>query len=197
MEQIKVGEKYGKLTVIENHHPKDEVLCRCECGNFKIARASNVYSGGTKSCGCLFAKGNNLKHGDRYSRLYGIWRGIKERCDTPSCSTYKNYGARGITYCSEWRDYLTFKEWALNNGYAENLTIDRIDVNGNYEPNNCRWTTYKIQGLNRRNNRNLSFNGVTKTLSEWAEETGIKSSTIWARLKRGWSIEKTLTTEVK
>ena len=196
MEKIKVGEKYGRLTILENHHPKDEVLCRCECGNLKIARASNVYHGGTKSCGCLFNEGNNLKHGGRGTRLYQIWKTMRERCNTPSHKSYKYYGAKGITICKEWDDFNVFREWAMNNGYSDKLTIDRIDVYGNYEPSNCRWATYKQQANNTTRNQRVEFNGQNLTLSEWADVTGIKMGTIWSRLKRGWSVSDALTKKV-
>ena len=193
MERIKVGEKYGRLTVIKNHHPKDEVTCICECGNIKVARATNVFYGGTKSCGCLFKEGNNLKHGGRGTRIYQIWKGMRERCYTKTCSIYKNYGARGITICEEWSDFNVFKEWALKNGYADDLSIDRIDVNGNYEPSNCKWATMKEQANNTRNNHFLTLNGERKTISQWAEKTGLRSATIASRVRRGWSVEDALT----
>lgn len=196
MNKVKVGEKYGLLLVIENHHPKDEVVCVCECGNKKIARATNLYYGGTKSCGCLAKKNHSTKHKGTGTRLYGIWKGMRERCNTRSSTTYKRYGGKGITVCSEWNDFDVFREWALSHGYADDLTIDRINSAGNYEPNNCRWATYKEQANNLRTNRVISFNGRTMTMTQWGDELGIKPTTIWARLKRGWSIEQTLTTEV-
>lgn len=197
MEKIKVGEKYGRLTVIENHHPKNEVVCICECGNIKVARATNVFHGGTRSCGCLFNEGNNKKHGYKGKRLYIIWKGIRCRCYTKSCNTYKNYGGRGITICEEWSDFNVFKEWALKNGYSDNLSIDRIDFNGNYEPSNCRWITMKEQENNKRNNHFLTMNGERKTISQWAEITGLKSGTIASRVHRGWSDEDALTRPLK
>ena len=191
MERIKAGEKYGRLTVIENHHPKDEVVCRCECGNIKVARATNVFYGGTRSCGCLSKEGNNLIHGDgrkgNRKRLYTIWKSMRERCTTPSQNRYKNYGGKGIKVCSEWDDYSVFKEWALNNGYSDELSIDRIDVNGDYCPENCRWATVKQQNNNRRSNHYLIIDGIKKTATEWSEISGIKPATIIARHNRGWS----------
>lgn len=197
MEKIRVGERYGRLIVLENHHPKDEVLCICDCGKLKIARATNVYHGGTKSCGCLFNEGNNRKHGGKSTRLYLIWKAMRERCNTPSCKGYKNYGGRGISVCEEWGNFVVFKEWAISNGYNDKLSLDRINVNGNYEPNNCRWATSKEQANNKRNNHLITYLGETKTMTEWAETTGIKVATIWARLQRGWTVEKTLTQAVK
>lgn len=191
MERIKVGEKYGRLTVIENHHPQDEVVCRCECGNIKVARATNVFYGGTRSCGCLSKEGNNLIHGDgrkgNRKRLYTIWKSMRERCTVPSQKRYKNYGGKGIKVCSEWDDYSVFKEWALNNGYSDELSIDRIDVNGDYCPENCRWATAKEQANNTTANHRITIDGITHTMSEWSEISGIKTSTIFARLKYGWN----------
>ena len=196
MKKIEVGHKYGRLTVIKNLHPEDKVVCLCDCGNIKTARADNVFYGRTKSCGCLFNEGNNKKHGDRGTRLYTIWKGIRERCNTPSCISYPRYGGRGIKVCDEWKDYTLFKAWALSHGYDDGLTIDRIDVNGDYEPQNCRWATYKEQARNKRNNHFLSYEGKMLTLAEWSEITGIKIGTLHSRIKSGWTIEKALTTKV-
>ena len=122
---------------------------------------------------------------------------MRERCNTPSCKGYKNYGGRGISVCEEWGNFVVFKEWAISNGYNDKLSLDRINVNGNYEPNNCRWATSKEQANNKRNNHLITYLGETKTMTEWAETTGIKVATIWARLQRGWTVEKTLTQAVK
>lgn len=189
--KVKVGDKYGMLTVIDNSKGFSKVLCKCDCGSLKTYRSNNLTSGNTKSCGCVGSKGNT-KHGDRHTRLYGIWRGIKERCNTPSCSTYKNYGGRGITICDEWLDYLSFKEWALKNGYQENLSIDRINVNGNYEPSNCRWVDYYVQANNTRCNHFLTFNNETLTITQWARKQKLSPSTIYRRLEKGLSIGEVL-----
>lgn len=133
------------------------------------------------------------------SRLYKCWAHMKERCYREADSDYKNYGGRGIRVCDEWRnDYLAFKEWALANGYEPSLTIDRIDYNGNYEPSNCRWATWKEQSNNRRGLHYLTYNGETKTLTEWSEITGISFTTLYMRLTTyGWSVEKALSTRVR
>lgn len=140
---------------------------------------------------------NHLIHGDSHTRLYHIWKSMRERCRVKSHTSYERYGARGIEVCSEWEDYQTFKKWALDNGYNETLTIDRIDVNGDYEPANCRWATYKEQANNTRKNRILTAFGKTMTMTQWSEITGIKVATIWARLHKGWSIEDALSKAVK
>ena len=138
---------------------------------------------------------NHLKHGMRYTRLYNIWRSMNQRCYNEKSVNFGRYGARGITVCDEWKeDFQSFHEWAMANGYSEELTIDRIDVNGNYEPSNCRWSTYKEQANNKRNSRIIECNGVSHTLGEWSEITGIRLATIWERLRKGWSPERALTT---
>lgn len=139
----------------------------------------------------------NYRHGMRYTRIYNIWKSMQQRCKNPNSINYKNYGAKGVLVCKEWSDnFEAFRDWAMANGYNDNLTIDRINVNGNYEPENCRWVSYKEQANNKSNNRLVEFKGEIHTLGEWSSITGVKLSTIWARLQRGWSIEKTLTTKV-
>jgi hypothetical protein len=127
-------------------------------------------------------------------RLYGIWINMKSRCYNPNVKAYARYGGRGITICGEWKNnYRAFDAWARANGYRDDLTIDRIDVNGDYEPSNCRWLTREEQNQNRRNNTVLTFDGERKCLTEWARVQGIGQSVLTNRLKRGWSVEKALT----
>lgn len=127
-------------------------------------------------------------------RLYGIWVNMKSRCYNPNVKAYPRYGGRGITICDEWKDnYKAFDTWARANGYREDLTIDRIDVDGNYEPSNCRWLTREEQNQNRRDNVYLELNGESHCITEWARITGIGQSVLSNRLKRGWSVEKALT----
>ncbi len=134
---------------------------------------------------CGFYLVIDMKHGLSKTRLYGIWRDMKKRCYCQSCKGYKNYGGRGITICSDWlHDFQTFYNWAMDNGYAENLSIDRINVNGNYEPSNCRWATKKEQANNKRNNHFLTLNGKTQTITQWANEIGVTDTTVHSRLKR-------------
>ena len=178
--------------------------CRCSCGSNKVILSTtrDLTSGHTKSCGCLHsekAREAHIIHGGADSRLYHIWCGIKARCLNPNNAKYKNYGGRGITVCEEWKQsYESFRDWSLNNGYTENLSIDRIDVNGNYEPSNCRWADNFIQANNRTDNFIIEYNGEIHTVHEWAIITGISSENIRNRIKNfGWTTEKALNTLVK
>lgn len=200
------GQRFGRLIVLSyahtNQHGKAIWHCRCDCGNEKDIIGCSLTRGLTKSCGCLHdekSKDNckvmsnsNKKHEECKTRLYNIWHGMKARCGNPNNTSYEKYGGKGIKVCDEWQDYLSFREWALNNGYSESLTIDRINNNGNYEPSNCRWATIREQENNRTNNVLLTAFGKTQTMSQWAKEKNICKSTLFNRLKKGWDIEKAL-----
>lgn len=199
------GKKYGRLTVLERAGTDGSGnatwLCQCECGNTTIVPGRTLRNGESKSCGCLHnevrkvAGKKNKKHGMKHTRIYSHWCAMKSRCYNPHNNRYATYGARGITVCDEWRDsFEAFRDWAQESGYRDDLTIDRIDPNGPYSPENCRWATQKEQQNNRRNTKRLTFNGKTKTISEWAEETGLSRKIISGRLYRGWTVEKTLGT---
>lgn len=142
--------------------------------------------------------GKVFKHHLRYTRIYRIWNHMKTRCLNPKSHAYKDYGGRGIKICKEWIDSIeNFNSWAIKNGYDENLTLDRIDVNGNYEPSNCRWVSRKSQANNRRNNHLLTFNNETHTIAEWSTIVNINPTSINKRLSIGWSVQKALTTPVR
>ena len=192
------GRKFGRLTVIErtesNKCGKAKWKCVCECGNETTTTGGNLVQGITRSCGCL-----RCDHGKTQTRLYGIWGGIKTRCFNPHSQRYSDYGGRGITVCDEWRySFEAFRDWAMAHGYRDDLTLDRIDVNGNYCPENCRWATYKEQASNTRTNRFITYDGKTMTWKQWAAELGIKYTTLHARLTYyHWDVEKAFTTAVR
>lgn len=196
-----VGKQFNDLTVIGlKHEPKRwKWICRCKCGSIKSYLPKKILTGNTKSCGCAKAERcrkmtemYRIKHNGRSERLYHIWRGIKQRCLNETGKDYKNWGGRGISVCDEWRDdYAAFREWAEKSGYEEHLTIDRIDVNGNYCPENCRWITQKEQCRNKRKTVYVEYNGERKPLVEWCEELGLKYRTIYGRIhSRGWTVER-------
>lgn len=194
----------SKLTVVEyigrNKHSNPLWRCKCECGNEIIAIGYRIRSGRIKSCGCMRAV-PTYRHGDGYKRprLYNIWCGMKSRCYCKNAKYYKDYGAKGIVVCDEWKnDYSKFKEWALSHGYSDELTIDRIDNAKNYEPSNCRWATMKEQENNSSHNVVIEYNGEKMTLHQWSEKLNVNYDTLRARLcKRGWSIERAFTTPVR
>ena len=140
----------------------------------------------------------NYKHGLKNTRLYRIWLQIKNRCFNSNTNRYRDYGARGITVCDEWRnDFKAFYDWAMNNGYSDELTIDRIDNDGNYEPSNCRWVSVKVQNRNTRSNRLITYKGETHCVADWADITGLSRACICDRIKYGWSVERTLETPLR
>lgn len=187
------GQRFGHLTALyrlNNYNERYSYwLCICDCGNLTEVYLGSLRRGATTSCGCLVKK-----HGKSYEPLYRTWLGVKTRCNNISDEHYKDYGGRGIVVCDEWEnDFQAFYKWAMLHGYDDTLTLDRIDVNGNYEPNNCRWATRKQQARNRRSNRRFTYNGRTRCLSEWCELMGLNYNTVCTRLnKLGWSIEKAL-----
>lgn len=159
--------EFGKLKVIRrvenNKHGKSRWHCVCDCGNDLVVIGSDLISGKTKSCGCLL-----YSHGQHGTRLYAIWVDMKNRCHNKNVKAYKNYGGRGIAVCSEWsNNFIAFHDWAISNGYNDNLTIDRINNDGDYEPNNCRWADCNIQSFNKRgkNLRKYGNNGISITPS--------------------------------
>ena len=192
------GEKYGFLKVIrmldERKHGKVVWLCKCDCGNKTKVLSNNLRNGSTISCGCHNKKNRiRTKHGLCKSRIYNIYICMKERCCNPKSKSYKNYGLRGIDICEEWKqDFMSFYNWAIANGYSEELTIDRIDNNKGYAPDNCRWVNKYIQNNNTRRNRKIHCFGETHTVSEWTMITGINRNTINSRLNKGLSPEKIL-----
>lgn len=191
------GRRFGRLTVVAlagiSKGRNAIWLCRCDCGKEVEVQSRNLKSGRSKSCGCLKLDLLN-KHGMSKTRLYSEWHGIKVRCLNEQDAHYPNYGGRGITVCPEWVDsFEAFRDWALANGYRDDLTIERKDNDGPYSPDNCRWATPKEQHNNKRSNRLITFNGETHTVTEWAAITGIDRHALYSRLKRGWSVERLFT----
>ena len=202
----KTGMKFGRLTVLKrdgymsNHHIA--WLCQCDCGKVVRVDGNALQSGNTKSCGCLIKDmlvKRNSTHGYSKERLYGSWCGIKKRCYDINEECYKHYGGRGIKVCNEWlHDYPTFRMWALQSGYNKDAgrgecTLDRIDVDGDYCPENCRWVNMKEQSLNTHRNVQFEYNGETHSITEWADLYGIDRITFRNRLLRlGWTIEEAL-----
>lgn len=201
MQDDLTGRRFGRLVVIspaESRTPpsggkRRYWKCRCDCGTEKEIAESSLKSGATKSCGCLQKELTSkacVTHGESNTRLYRIWSAMKCRCNNPNFWEFNNYGGRGITVCDEWnRDFLAFKSWAMNNGYKEALTIDRIDSNGQYSPDNCRWIPAEQQSTNRRYCMYIEWNGETLTPSQWHKRTGIPYSTIVYRYHKGWPPE--------
>lgn len=198
------GKKFGRLTALEpvGKNQKRSVLwrCICECGNESVVASDALSCGRIQSCGCLRLEnlrkesGGHARHGMHDTRLYSSWRAMLNRCQN-KCDEekFRAYGGRGISVCPEWREFEQFKEWALANGYSDQLSLDRLDVNGNYCPENCRWATPKQQARNRRDN--VTYQG--KCLAEWAEEVGIGYQTLRKRIDAGWTWERALSTPVR
>ena len=202
------GKRFGMWTVL-NRSYKDETgqwfwSCKCDCGTVRDVCGTSLRSGISKCCGCTRGKLNkhNLKHGGRNERLYAVWQGMRYRCNNPNSKFFDRYGGRGISICEEWNDYAKFREWALKNGYDENApkggcTIDRIDNDKGYSPDNCRWVSSKEQCNNRSSNHIIEYNGQSHTLQEWADILGIRKDTLRRRIEAyQWSKQRALSEQV-
>ena len=195
------GKKFGKLTAIKYMYSDKygcaHWLCRCDCGNEKIVNGKGLRCGDTKSCGCAKierAKTMSTKHGLGKTRLHTIWLDMRSRCSKSYSINYERYGARGIEVCEEWlNDFVAFYSWAISNGYKKNLTIDRIDNNGNYEPSNCQWATIEEQSNNKRSSRWIEYKGERKTIAQWSVSLNISDKALRHRIDRGWPAERALT----
>lgn len=195
------GQKFGRLTAI-SYYGKTKAnhslwLCKCECGNTKTIELGSLTRNRTKSCGCLDKEAhilhpNRTTHGGCGTRLYRIWKVVKNRCLNPNTPDYKKwYGGRGITICEEWKNnFQAFYDWAMANGYNDTLSIDRIDENGNYCPENCRWATPKVQASNKRNVPRITYKGETHCLAEWSEILNIPLNVLRSRKHSGWTTER-------
>ena len=203
---IKEGDRFGYLTVICETEPnitpcgtvQRKFLCKCDCGNHVIRMRSTLQKSKNQSCGCkqltLADRTRKYTKEQRESFLYSTWHGMRQRCLDPNSSHFANYGGRGVIICEEWlNDYTKFYDWALENGACKQLTLDRIDLNGNYEPSNCRWADAETQMNNTTQNRFIEYKGERLTVTQWSRKTKIQEGTIRARLdKYGYSVGQAL-----
>ncbi len=189
------GQRFGRLTVLE-FVPREGTKqsywkCQCDCGNIKVIAGNSLSCRRTLSCGChriekITKVKRKYKDGTIDTRLYKIWKGFKQRCYNKNEPSYKNYGGRGISVCNEWKnDFKAFYDWAIENGYSDDLTIDRIDNNGNYEPSNCRWVNMLEQQRNKRNNVMVEYEGKKMCLSAAAKQAGVSVSSVESRYIKG------------
>jgi hypothetical protein len=188
-----LNHRFERLVVLSIHKASDVgknrkdyfAKCKCDCGSERYVRIYSLKTGETKSCGCLQRDTTRVtfqKHGDCKSRLYKLWHGMLTRCRDMTGQYYQRYGGRGISFCAEWGEYATFKKWALSNGYSDGLSLDRIDNNGGYYPENCRWVTMLEQARNTSKTIKIEINGETKCLAEWSRFTGIPRNTLHHRI---------------
>lgn len=196
--EIHIGEKHNCLTIEKFDHfdkcYRLYYLCCCKCGNKKIIRYDHILSGGVQSCGCMIKKNHIKKHGLYLynGRLAKSWQSMLYRCENKKNTHYNDYGGRGIKVCKEWHNAKNFMKWALKNGCQDDLTIDRIDVNGNYCPENCRWITQKEQTRNTRANHYILFNGEKKCLADWLCQFDKSDTMFYYWKKKGLTDEQCL-----
>lgn len=193
--------RFGRLLVLmkaDSNRNGIRWLCRCDCGVTKVIPAKNMVSGRTLSCGCLQkeAARKNTKHGHningRHTRTYSSWHDMRRRCRDKNHKSHANYYDKGITVCERWKEFINFLSDMGER--PEGKTLDRIDSNGNYEKDNCKWSTHKEQANNMSRNHYLEYKGEKLTISQWADKQGLPYNTLTARIRRGWSIERALTT---
>lgn len=192
------GRKFARLLVIDDPGHGAFVDCKCDCGKLHRVRRYGLLTGNTRSCGCYSLEVHSKQEGKSNSRLYNIWRGMKKRCHNPNDRAYHHYGGRGIYVCDEWRNsFLAFEKWSLEHGFCEGLSIDRIDNDGPYSPENCRWADATTQGNNTRLCHRVTWKGETHTITEWARLIGIERRTLAKRILDGWDIERAFTQPVR
>jgi hypothetical protein len=191
------GNKYNRLTVIAYSHKdsKHKWLCQCDCGKQIITASCKLKSGHTSSCGCAITDmliARNTKHGMAHTSEYEIWQDMRKRCQNPKHKYYEYYGGKGISVCERWQNFENF--YADMGKRPDNLTIDRIDSNGNYEPGNCKWSTRLEQSRNRKNSKVIEYNGQKIPYAEAAKILGLGYAGVMDRVIRGWSPERIMTT---
>lgn len=195
-----LGQRFENLTVVQklkmNNHREMKWLCICDCGNMYKATSHGLTHGETvccKECAKRKIAVSNTKHGCEPIELWHAYTNMKTRCHNPKYTLYHRYGGRGITVCNQWSNsFVAFRDWALNNGWEKGLTLDRINNDGNYCPENCKWSTVQEQSNNRRTNRMLTKGGATDTMANWSRKLNIPYYVIQRRLYRGWNDEKAL-----
>lgn len=195
------NQRFGRLVVLKrvanDSHGTAMWLCRCDCGNEKEIRGISLRSGLTLSCGCYHKdklSETRTTHGESKNRIYTEWQKMKSRCYNPNNKYFSYYGGRGICICDEWlNSFESFRDWSLQNGYSDILTIDRIDSNGNYEPLNCRWVSRKVQQNNTRRTRLYTIGNETKSIAGWCEVYNVPHERVRVRLNKGWDIQSALT----
>ena len=200
---LEIGSRYGRLIVLSNSFRAGNawfVSCQCECGAVRRFLRKDVACGHSRSCGCAGSRARiaerSTTHGMHGTPTYSTWRSMLQRCYNPKEKAFREYGARGITVCERWR--ASFENFLADMGERPaGLTIDRDDVNGHYEPRNCRWATPTEQANNTRRNKLLTFGGRTQTQAEWAREIGISPGTLHARLAAGWLLQRALTQSLR
>lgn len=196
------GKRFNKLVVLERmpNGKKGRAYwkCQCDCGNTTIVSGGNLKNGGVKSCGCLRHQPSYIVHNKSHTPLYGVWNNMKNRCTNIHDKSYKNYGGRGISICEEWKNsFQCFYDWSIKNGYKEGLTIERIDNDGNYCPENCKWIIKGEQVNNRRNNQFYTYQGKTQTLGQWCKELNLDYGRIHGRITYGnWTFERAISTPI-
>ena len=191
------NQRFGRLLVLEEvgrtKSGSTTWRCLCDCGNEKAISSSSLRHSGTQSCGCIKQEQRLSQkiHGETHSPIHRLWAGMKNRCNNPNNHKYERYGARGIRVCSEWASsYEAFRDWCLSNGYRPGLTIERLNVDGDYSPENCIFATQKVQQNNRSNNHRITYNGANHTMSEWADLLGMSYKMLEHRLNRGWTVDE-------
>jgi hypothetical protein len=189
------GQRFGILWVIEVARRDGSVWwrCRCDCGGETVLQTETLRAGITRSCGCFGAPHGNRTHGREPRRLFGLWVMIRQRCNNHRVPKYHRYGKRGIKVAAAWDRFEPFRDWALANGWRPGLQIDRIDNDGDYEPDNCRFVTNKVNANNKSYHRTLTWQGRTLNVAQWSEELGFSRSVITHRLARGWPVERIFT----
>ena len=196
------GQRFGQLTVLyrveNNDRGEIQWLCHCDCGNDTIVTSGHLRSGGTKSCGCLYKRKPKYDGEGSYDPMYPTWNNMINRCNNPNSNRYDDYGGRGITVCDEWLDFNNFRNWANETKTDETLTLDRLNNDLGYSPDNCRWATAKEQNSNKRNNLLFELNGEICTLKEWCRRFNVNYLTIYSRIYRdGWDFNTAILTPVR